>query len=514
MGRFNATTLAAAVCACTLGLLAGHASGVLTQDFDIGDTSFTPDQRNAAGPGPIFIPDGNGSNGAMRLTSEVGSSQNTIAFDWVGGAVTIGTFEFDFRMSDRADDDGADGIGVLFLNTLDHGTTGAGPNFGEEANAANSLGIGIDNHDNGEGAASVSLHLGGTTLGSTDVSGAIDLESGSWHHMRVILNQNDAGAPQVGRVFIELTDGDDGDVLTDDIDLAPIGFIPYETRIAFGSRTGGLNSNHDIDNVVASFTGGTTTATFDYGMHSNQGTGSISQGPEPGPQIVNIGGAHGNVLRLTTDGFNNQRNRVVFDTVQEWKDGFRASFDLRMGDGDFGGADGASFILLNTANFGTTGPLTQDFVEEEPNLAGSFGVGFDTFNNGAAQDANAEQSVSLHFDGNLVGLVGLPNDPNILESGEFNTAIITLTEVAGGAQVDLSLITPGGEIQLFDDHFIADLFPYEARIAFAGRTGGAFHHTDLDNILVDFGTVPEPGTAMLALLGLGGLGLRRRRRAV
>ena len=189
---------------------------------------------------------------------------------------------------------------------------------------------------------------------------------------------------------------------------------------------------------------------------------------------------------------------------------FSLSYDVQMGDGDFGGADGHSFILLNTANFGTSGALTANFIEEAPNLAGSFGVGFDTFNSGAV-DGNAQQSVSLHFNGSQVANVALPNVPNLLESGQFNTVELKITPGVGGSLVDLTIIDHSGNvIPIYTAEFISGLNPYEARLAFAGRTGGANHLTLIDNITANFNAVPEPTT--MGLLGLAGLAMLKRRR--
>jgi hypothetical protein len=86
----------------------------------------------------------------------------------------------------------------------------------------------------------------------------------------------------------------------------------------------------------------------------------------------------------------------------------------------------------------------------------------------------------------------------------------------------LSPITGGNTtVTPFNNFFVAGLLPYESRVEFGARTGGAAQDTLIDNVNVDFGAastvVPEPAT--LGLLGLGlvslaGYGRVRRRQPV
>lgn len=256
----------------------------------------------------------------------------------------------------------------------------------------------------------------------------------------------------------------------------------------------------------------TTVQTFDGGGTNYTG---VQHNSAPGP-IVTAGGPTGSFLRVANDNVGNQANTVAFDRT--WVGGFtrvRAVFDFRMG-GAGNGADGLAFALLNTANFGATGGLGSSF-SEEPNLAGSLGVGFDTHDNGA-QDLS-EDSVSLHHNGAKVAEVDLTGLID-LENNLFNRAEIEVIPQVGGSLVSLTVTpdihgTPGAPIQAFDDVFVAGLVPYEARAAFAARTGGLNDNHDVDNVSIQF-DVPEPGTLLLSALGVPALAAfvrRRRRRA-
>ena len=96
------------------------------------------------------------------------------------------------------------------------------------------------------------------------------------------------------------------------------------------------------------------------------------------------------------------------------------NFQIRISEGDPAAndkADGFGWKYVNSDLHGTTGAAyTQG---EEPNLAGSLGVGFDIWNNGA-QDEDATTSLSLHYDGALLKTVNLQtlDTPFALETGQ------------------------------------------------------------------------------------------------
>ena len=96
----------------------------------------------------------------------------------------------------------------------------------------------------------------------------------------------------------------------------------------------------------------------------------------------------------------------------------------------------------------------------------------------------------------------------------INRAILTVTPGPGASGLlDLVIIpdahgvVPGAPLFVFNDLAIPGLTNYDYRLAFGGRSGGAFTGADLDNIA--FTAVPEP--ASLTWLGIAGLGLLARR---
>jgi len=254
-----------------------------------------------------------------------------------------------------------------------------------------------------------------------------------------------------------------------------------------------------------------TTALFDGGVNS---TFTLQTFGDPGgASVVATGGNPGGFLQLTPN-VNGQNNWAVFDrtqvgTVPQITFGFQFRF-TNLG---AGGADGFSFALLPTSTQGTTGGVgTPLFTPEDPALAGTLGLGFDTWGNGAPNDANANNDnyseISLFFNGGLVFRV---DDTRALATGAFNLKDGAWHSVNGTVNFTGSSLTMSVDgTTLMNNVAVPGLAAYESRVAFAGRTGGANETTSIDNINVAF--VPEPTS--LGLLGVSSialLGWRRRR---
>ncbi|MEO8353810.1 MAG: PEP-CTERM sorting domain-containing protein [Chthoniobacteraceae bacterium] len=260
--------------------------------------------------------------------------------------------------------------------------------------------------------------------------------------------------------------------------------------------------------LIGSVAFGATTASFDGGADTPIFLNQF--GDAPGPSIQPIDGNPGGYLELTP-AINGQNNFATFD-LSDPGENFTAStftFQFRFDALGAGGADGMSFNYYPTALYGTTGgfgaPL---FTPEDPAAFGVLGFGFDTWGNGGL-DANANSAdyseISLFFDGALISRVDdtrlLPTFLD-LKDGAWHTVNGAVDTAGASVTMDVD----GNPI--FSNVAVAGLVPAEARVGFAGRTGGANERTSIDNVDVRF--VPEPG--VIGALAVGSLVLLRRRR--
>lgn len=242
-------------------------------------------------------------------------------------------------------------------------------------------------------------------------------------------------------------------------------------------------------------------------------------GSSPGPSIEATGGNPGGFLQLT-DSVNSQNNFATFDRTDAGTFSTSSfSFDFRIIEGDVGGADGFSFSYGDTTTYGTTGGLgSAPFVPEDPKATGILGFGFDTWWNGFDDGPTSPSGGSADFSEVSVfwnnALVARIDDTRLL------TPALTLDDglwhtVTGLVNFDaatVSLSVDGNA--LFTALAVPGLAPFESRILFAGRTGGANEEAAVDNVLVEFGeatAVPEPGTLLLLLMGATGILLTQRR---
>lgn len=500
-------------------------TNTLKVDFDtygLSNTNIT--KFNGAGFTPTIVPglDGN----ALQLTQDgQGSTDNQIAINRADNNTQAAGHRFmvDFAMVNESHPpgDAADGFGVAFLNTAVAGTSGS-YNFGsEEPNVAQSFGVGFDTYDNGgEGSNSISLNFDGAVVHSVDL-GAPILENGLAYRATIDVVQVTGGS----NVTVHLVD-QEGAEYTPITNHFVAGLNNYDHRVAIDSRVGGLNSSTYIDNIMgvplASADNPDATVQGFEGGDSNFQTRSFAG--TPGPAIMN-NGIDGNFLRLTHDTRPNNRNSLIFDMMPDGdvdeasgEVTIQGGFDFRM-TSEGNPADGFSMMLIPVDTYGTEGTGAFDvngFAAEEPNFAGVFGIGIDLY--------NGINELSVHWDGARVD-GGLnesdnvdPDDPTgpdlDFNDGNWHHLEFLLTEVEGGAELTIQLIDGGDFDEIFpiEGLFIPGLDIADYRVEFAGRTGGAFVNTDLDNINIATTLVPEPGTIAMMLMGLG-LVARRRRHA-
>lgn len=217
----------------------------------------------------------------------------------------------------------------------------------------------------------------------------------------------------------------------------------------------------------------------------------LTQHAAPPPPAVVAGGPTGSFLRVATTATIPQNNSISFartdpgafcDVVAE--------FDLRMTP-VVGRADGMGFALLNTSIWGSSGavaPQAPWFVAEEPNFAGSLGVGFDLYQSNDIGEIN-NNHVSIHFNG--VRLQDFDAGAVDLGSGAFIHARIEIHASDATPNVDV-ILTPaaGSPLSVVTDFPVPGLKPYEGRAWIGGRSGGESAHHDLDNVNVTFTGCP------------------------
>lgn len=175
-----------------------------------------------------------------------------------------------------------------------------------------------------------------------------------------------------------------------------------------------------------------------------------------------------------------------------------AEFDFRMTTIAGGGrADGFGFALLSTANYGNIGevcPTLSPFVPEEPNFTGSFGVGFDIFQNlgheSHPNDIN-NNHISIHFDGDLLQQFDVTAVD--LAGAQWVHCKITMRPGGGFSDVSVFLTPLGGQpVAVINNFQVPGFGPYEGRVFFGARSGGETAEHDIDNIDVQFSGVPDP----------------------
>lgn len=210
----------------------------------------------------------------------------------------------------------------------------------------------------------------------------------------------------------------------------------------------------------------------------------------PGPTVLG-GGIDGNYLNLMTV-VNDQNNEIAYDLSDpgEWSV-IDATFDFRtMGD-----ADGFCFLLAPTAaffDFGEGVPLgTGGYpVAEEPSVAGAFALAFDIY--------PGINEFSAHWDGDVHSANNVNPDTGAdINAGLWHQANIRVEQIGNASNVVVSVdpdVEFGGgfPVEVLKT-VLPNMLPYENRVQFSGRTGGASMDVDLDNIDVEYTNAFDPG---------------------
>lgn len=261
-------------------------ANTLMQDFDsLGTTYFTANQYGSA-PGPQVLPPGAGRpSNFLRLIQTTNGQVNQIAFDRVAqGFYQRIEAEWDFSVLA-----GADGGAFALLNTGWEGITGPVSNPSpawEEPRFTTGFAIGFDVYEN---IHDISLNWDGQQV--VEYSG-YDYRGSAFQHASLAIDFVSGGAN------VSLTIG--GTPIFTNYFIP--GMTPYESRVAFGARTGGVNTNFDLDNIVIRWLNQVAEPTLPFhwrGITGDYNTASLwTNGVLPtgnDPAVIDVGVATGSV---------------------------------------------------------------------------------------------------------------------------------------------------------------------------------------------------------------------------
>lgn len=495
--------------ACGVALLAtlmtaGHSFALTSQNFDGGGTAFATHGNASVAAGTTGL--------AGQLTAAVNGQNGRISFvdTSSGDLYTTTTASFDFRA-----DGTADGFSMVLLPTGNHGTgtadfnTVGGP--AEHGQVPGALGVGFNIHDGGATTPDLndnSIYISANGNVVAQVVAPFDLSTSDFHNSQVTVNYGVGGNATLD---LALTQDVNGAATTTqvftDLELKQLS-IPYNHRVGFIGRTGGLNALQQIDNINVENSGEILSFPVVHDFDSAPGTGFSTHG-----NASVQSGPTGDFVQLTPAA-NGQNGRLAFDATGTGDKyvGVTGRFDFRAVPGN-GQADGLALFLIPTVGIdgqGTSGDFGIVGAAEFGGVAGGIGIGFNIHQGGPDISNN---SIYVAFDGVTVAQVQAPFD---VSTADFHRALFDIVFVSGGALLDLSLVedvngTPGSLQTVFEDLFIAGVSPYDFRTGFAARTGGQNAAQGIDNVFIAVNVIPEPTSALLLAGSLIGLAGRRRR---
>ncbi len=226
------------------------------QNFDNQGTTYSLTYNGATAPAVLAADSGSTGN-FLRLVPADGSELGMIAFNRTAtGAFNSIVATFDFRITPPAGAMPADGFGFALLSTTAYGTNAAGPAFGEEPNLTGSIGVGFDVYNNASTPQEpndnhLSLHWNGAQVGNA-VTPSFRMANGRFHRAQIIVWFSGNNAYVTVRLTPDIngTPGPTETVLQNAL-LSSVS--PYQSRVAFGARTGGLWASHDLDNINVQF---------------------------------------------------------------------------------------------------------------------------------------------------------------------------------------------------------------------------------------------------------------------
>lgn len=237
---------------------------VFCEDFDPPTHPFCPRIREEdLPPEPnTQSPDPNSDGEFLRLLYDGNFSRySAVAFDRVAaGAFCRIIAEFDFRMYGPDPNEDADGFSFLLLPTSENDVNGCStysyydflPDF---PRLPKTFAVAFSVYDDNEICVSWDEEF---YPSGTPNAVSIDFDSGDFHRARIeLLCSNNNTALVTVMVTLDIYDSNHGESITI-FDNIPIGdpnhpYAPYENRVEFAGRNGGLDINADIDNIHVSY---------------------------------------------------------------------------------------------------------------------------------------------------------------------------------------------------------------------------------------------------------------------
>lgn len=232
-------------------------------DFDSAGTTYTLTHSGTNAP-VVLVADTNSTGSYLRLVPASGSEMGAIAFNRSAtGAFNSVVATFDFRITPPDGGTSADGMGFALLSTAVYGTNGAGPYFSEEPSLTGSIGVGFDDYANASTPKEpnnnhVSLHWNGAQIGNAAIP-SFSLSSGKFHRAQILVWFYGGNAYATVRLTPNIN-GTPGPTETVFQNALIPGAAAYQSRVAFGARTGGAWAAHDLDNVNVQFSANAAAA--------------------------------------------------------------------------------------------------------------------------------------------------------------------------------------------------------------------------------------------------------------
>ena len=239
-------------------------SVVFCEDFDPPYYPFCAEPNDVAWEPNIISADPNSDGDFLRiLYDDFPVLFSSVAFDRVArGPFDRIVVEFDFRMYSAGN--GADGFSVLLIPTTVNGPNGCQQHghsnfYAEQPRLSGTFGVGFRIYNANQIYISWDKQFyPGQNPIEIPVDN-IDLNSGEFHRARIELSCTDGDTALVSVSLTPdiydvnhpapITVAEGGVVIGD----ANHPYKPYENRIEFAGRNGGLTTNADVDNIYASY---------------------------------------------------------------------------------------------------------------------------------------------------------------------------------------------------------------------------------------------------------------------